>query len=179
MTAAGRGRSRSRGAIEIRDLTFTYPGDRPAGARRRLAADRAGPDRRVRRRDRLGQVDADQPAAAAARSAAGHGVHRRRRRPRDPARATLRGAIGFVPQEPFLFSDTIAENVAFGVTAGQRDAQDGRATRERASHAAAAAVARLDKDVESISQGLRDDRWASAASRCRAARSSAPRWRAR
>jgi ATP-binding cassette subfamily B protein len=28
--------------------------------------------------------------------------------------ATLRGAIGFVPQEPFLFSDTIAENIAFG-----------------------------------------------------------------
>ena len=28
--------------------------------------------------------------------------------------ATLRGAIGFVPQEPFLFSDTIAANVAFG-----------------------------------------------------------------
>ena len=29
--------------------------------------------------------------------------------------AALRGAIGFVPQEPFLFSDTIAENIAFGV----------------------------------------------------------------
>ena len=28
--------------------------------------------------------------------------------------ATLRGAIGFVPQEPFLFSDTIAANVMFG-----------------------------------------------------------------
>jgi ATP-binding cassette subfamily B multidrug efflux pump len=28
--------------------------------------------------------------------------------------ATVRGAIGFVPQEPFLFSDTIAENIAFG-----------------------------------------------------------------
>src|SRR4029079_10350960 len=27
----------------------------------------------------------------------------------------LRRAIGFVPQEPFLFSDTIAENMAFGV----------------------------------------------------------------
>ena len=27
----------------------------------------------------------------------------------------LRGAIGFVPQEPFLFSDTIADNVALGV----------------------------------------------------------------
>ena len=29
--------------------------------------------------------------------------------------ATLRGAIGFVPQETFLFSDSIRENVAFGV----------------------------------------------------------------
>jgi ATP-binding cassette subfamily B multidrug efflux pump len=29
--------------------------------------------------------------------------------------ATLRGAIGFVPQETFLFSDTIRENIAFGV----------------------------------------------------------------
>jgi ATP-binding cassette subfamily B multidrug efflux pump len=28
--------------------------------------------------------------------------------------ATLRGVIGFVPQEPFLFSDTIAANIAFG-----------------------------------------------------------------
>jgi ABC-type multidrug transport system fused ATPase/permease subunit len=28
--------------------------------------------------------------------------------------AALRGAIGFVPQEPFLFSDTVAENIAFG-----------------------------------------------------------------
>jgi len=27
----------------------------------------------------------------------------------------LRGAIGFVPQETFLFSDTLAENIAFGV----------------------------------------------------------------
>jgi ATP-binding cassette subfamily B protein len=31
--------------------------------------------------------------------------------------ATLRGAIGYVPQEPFLFSDTIADNVAFGLDA--------------------------------------------------------------
>ena len=29
--------------------------------------------------------------------------------------ATLRGNIGFVPQETFLFSDTIRENIAFGV----------------------------------------------------------------
>ena len=42
----------------------------------------------------------------------------------------LRGAIGFVPQEPFLFSDTIAENVAFGAatsTNGQKTATDERA----------------------------------------------------
>ena len=31
--------------------------------------------------------------------------------------AALRGAIGFVPQEPFLFSDTLADNVAFGLDA--------------------------------------------------------------
>jgi len=31
--------------------------------------------------------------------------------------AALRGAIGFVPQEPFLFSDTLAANVAFGIDA--------------------------------------------------------------
>ena len=31
--------------------------------------------------------------------------------------ATLRDAVGFVPQEPFLFSDTIADNIAFGFDA--------------------------------------------------------------
>jgi ATP-binding cassette subfamily B protein len=33
---------------------------------------------------------------------------------RDYPLATLRGAIGFVPQETFLFSTTIADNIAFG-----------------------------------------------------------------
>jgi len=55
----------------------------------------------------------------------------------------LRAAIGFVPQEPFLFSDTIAENVAFGAT----DRTDQRI-------AAAAAVARLDKDVADFPRGF-------------------------
>jgi len=59
---------------------------------------------------------------------------------RDIPLATLRGAIGFVPQEPFLFSDTVAENVAFG---GAEDPSDGVV--ERAS-----AVARLDKDVDTF-----------------------------
>src|SRR5439155_20138793 len=34
--------------------------------------------------------------------------------------AVLRGAIGFVPQEPSPFSDTIADNVAFGLDARER-----------------------------------------------------------
>jgi ATP-binding cassette, subfamily B, multidrug efflux pump len=36
---------------------------------------------------------------------------------RDIPLDVLRGAIGFVPQEPFLFSDTLANNVAFGLDA--------------------------------------------------------------
>ena len=58
----------------------------------------------------------------------------------------LRGAIGFVPQEPFLFSTTIAENIAFGVPPSPM-AQTTDAV------AAAAAVARLDKDIESFPKG--------------------------
>ena len=57
----------------------------------------------------------------------------------------LRGIIGFVPQEPFLFSDTLADNVAFGVP---RVAQDAPARIE-----AAAAVAQLDKDVRDFPRG--------------------------
>jgi ATP-binding cassette subfamily B protein len=58
--------------------------------------------------------------------------------------AVLRGAIAFVPQEPFLFSDSLAENMAFAV---RHD--DG--LRERVEEAAR--IARLDKDVEDFPQG--------------------------
>ncbi|HEY1304898.1 MAG TPA: ABC transporter ATP-binding protein [Vicinamibacterales bacterium] len=58
--------------------------------------------------------------------------------------ATLRGAIGFVAQEPFLFSATIAENVAFG-------ARGEHASRARIEEAAA--VARLDQDAGAFPQG--------------------------
>jgi ATP-binding cassette subfamily B protein len=58
--------------------------------------------------------------------------------------AVLRGSIGMVPQEPFLFSDTIAGNVAFGTP--DRDAV------EDLTHAVS--VARLDVDVETF-----PDRW--------------------
>jgi ATP-binding cassette, subfamily B, multidrug efflux pump len=68
---------------------------------------------------------------------------------------TLRGAIGFVPQEPFLFSDTLADNVAFGL-----DAQSPSATLDSDARAArherivtASSVARLDKDVADFPKG--------------------------
>jgi ATP-binding cassette subfamily B protein len=38
---------------------------------------------------------------------------------RDLPLGVLRSAIGFVPQEPFLFSDTLADNIAFGLDAQQ------------------------------------------------------------
>jgi ATP-binding cassette subfamily B protein len=58
--------------------------------------------------------------------------------------AVLRGAIGFVPQEPFLFSDTIAHNIAFGARGAQ-------GSRERIEEAAR--VARLDADLTDFPNG--------------------------
>jgi ATP-binding cassette, subfamily B, multidrug efflux pump len=60
----------------------------------------------------------------------------------------LRGAIGFVPQEPFLFSDTLAANVAFGIDTRPDSGRD-----RQAAILAAAAVARLDKDIADFSSG--------------------------
>jgi ATP-binding cassette subfamily B protein len=70
--------------------------------------------------------------------------------------AVLRRAIGFVPQEPFLFSDTLAENVAFGLDAIAEAGGAGRAggAEERLERIeAASAVARLDKDVADFPLG--------------------------
>jgi ATP-binding cassette subfamily B protein len=73
--------------------------------------------------------------------------------------ATLRGAIGFVPQEPFLFSDTLADNVAFGLDGADSERRaaglKGRPYEEAraAKIEAAAAVARLDKDVADFPKG--------------------------
>ena len=49
----------------------------------------------------------------------------------------LRASIGYVPQETFLFSDTLAENIAFGVTEAERNEVEW-----------AAEVAGLTEDVE-------------------------------
>jgi ATP-binding cassette subfamily B protein len=67
---------------------------------------------------------------------------------RDLPLATLRGAIGFVPQEPFLFSDSLAANVAFGFDAVPQPHRD---RNEAILHAAG--VSRLDKDVTDFPKG--------------------------
>jgi ATP-binding cassette subfamily B multidrug efflux pump len=64
---------------------------------------------------------------------------------RDIPLSELRGLIGFVPQEPFLFSDTLADNVAFGVPGAKQH--------EPARIEEAATVAQLDKDVRDFPQG--------------------------
>ena len=61
--------------------------------------------------------------------------------------ATLRGAVGFVPQETFLFSDTVRENVAFGADGGGRPGA-------RADAEWAAEVAQLAKDVSDFPKGF-------------------------
>ena len=116
---------------------------------------------------------------------------------RDIPLSVLRGAIGFVPQEPFLFSDTIADNIAFGLdaregarrarrkggTGGQACSAVGGTAKKRwaAAMTCARGASRMPprrparQGCRRLSQRLRNDRSASAASRCRAARSSAPR----
>ncbi|MBP7571008.1 MAG: ABC transporter ATP-binding protein [Acidobacteria bacterium] len=59
--------------------------------------------------------------------------------------AQLRAAIGFVSQEPFLFSDTLANNIAFG---SERPAAE---QMDRVEWAAG--IAQLDKDVAGFPKG--------------------------
>lgn len=59
---------------------------------------------------------------------------------RQLALRTVRGAVGFVPQDPFLFSDTLWANVALGV-------EDADRVRE------AFRVSRLDKDLAQLPGG--------------------------
>ncbi|MGA2336776.1 MAG: ABC transporter ATP-binding protein [Terriglobales bacterium] len=63
---------------------------------------------------------------------------------------SLRRHIGFVPQETFLFSDTIRENIAFGMS--EEDSHEaGEATLDRIK--AAAEAANIAQDIASFPEG--------------------------
>ena len=70
--------------------------------------------------------------------------------------ATLRGNIGFVPQEPFLFSDTIGDNVAFGLDAARfaRGAEGLEGRQEgREGQAGRAGLARQEEQAGQVETG--------------------------
>ena len=128
-----------RGDIELRDLTFAY-GDTvvlrgisarlPAGSTTAIVgATGSGKSTLLNLLPRLN----DPPPATV--FVDGIDV-------RDIPLAALRGALGFVPQEPFLFSASIADNIAFGAAAASRGEI------EQAAH-----VARLDKDIVDFPKG--------------------------
>ena len=130
-----------RGDVEVRHLTFAYDGhavlhdvslEMPAGtATAIVGATGSGKSTLLRLIPRLWE------APAGTVFVDGTDV-------RHLPLAALRGAIGFVPQEPFLFSATIAENIAFGAGGGQPS----RTQVERV-----AALARLDKDLDNFPAG--------------------------
>ncbi|MBA3637967.1 MAG: ABC transporter ATP-binding protein [Acidobacteria bacterium] len=139
------------GEIEIRNLTFQYPGAAqpvldgislhiPAGTTAALVGGTgSGKSTLIALLPRL-----HEPPAGS--------VLLDRVDVREIPLATLRGAIGFVPQEPFLFSDSLAANIAFADQILERPATSIEAHADRRV-VDAAAVARLDKDVEEFPKG--------------------------
>ena len=144
--------SQVRGDIEFRDLTFTF-GDTPV----------------------LHQISATIPAGTttAIVGATGSGkstllaVLPRLHNPppgtvfvdgvdvRHIPLAVLRAAIGFVPQEPLLFSASIRDNIDLGVRSGS-DPSTGRLNplSRLVSGSDPVAISRLDKDLEGFANGL-------------------------
>jgi ATP-binding cassette subfamily B protein len=145
VTAEGRA-LQIRGRIDVRDLVFTYPGaDAPVLDDVSLTIE-------------AGETAAFVGATGSGKSTLISLLPRLHEPPpgtvfvdgvdvRHIPLGTLRAAIGFVPQEPFLFSDTIAENVAFGIDLPQAPELLEQRVRQ------AAGVARLDKDVEEFPKG--------------------------
>jgi ATP-binding cassette subfamily B protein len=144
VTDGGR-RADPAGAIEFRNLTFTYPG----AARPALE--------HVSLRIEPGQTVAFVGATGSGKSTLINLLPRLHEPPpgtvfldgvdiRHIPLARLRGAVGFVPQEPFLFSDTVAENIAFGVSASAPIVAGSAVVK-------AASIARLDKDLNTLPKG--------------------------
>ncbi len=111
-------------SIEVRDLTFSYPGSED----RANAAALSGVSLRVPDGTTLGIVG----LTGSGKSTLAHLIPRVFDPPagtvfiggadvRDLSLADLRSSVGFVPQDAFLFSATIAENISFGRPAATRE----------------------------------------------------------
>ena len=134
-----------RGEVEFRDLTFSYDGKPvlqhvdlkvPAGSTVAIVGPTgSGKSTLVSLIPRLFE------APPGTLFVDGHDVRR-------IPLAVLRAAVGFVPQETFLFSDTVRENVAFGLRATNVDEDEVKRRVERA-----AGVAQLARDVAEFPQG--------------------------
>jgi len=135
-----------RGEVEFRGLTFAYEPDRPVL-------------RDVSLRVPAGHTVAIVGATGSGKSTLVSLIPRLYDPPagtvfvdgvdvRDLPLARLRDAVGFVPQETFLFSDTVHENVAFGIGDDGLPPED---VRRRAEEAAR--TARLAKDVAEFTRG--------------------------
>ena len=128
------------GEIEFRGLNFSYEGKQvlhdvnlrvPAGSSLAIVGPTGS-----------GKTTLGEPDPAHLRRGARHGSDRRTSRSANISLASLRKNIGFVPQETFLFSDRIRENIAFGVDS---------ATDQEIHNAADAA--NIAADIESFPEG--------------------------
>ena len=125
-------------------------GRRAAAAGRRLvraAGGRDAGDRRAHRRRARRRWSTPCCACRRSRRAPCASAAATSRASRSP---TLRGMIGYAPQDAFLFSATVADNIAFGI----RGEVDAAARDERVRRAAEAAG--LAPDVAVLPDGLRD-----------------------
>lgn len=126
VSEAPRERGALEGAIAFEGVDFTYPGGahalknvsfRVAGGQKLAIIGKTGSGKSTIAELLLRNFDPDGGAVAV------DGVDLRER-----DLAHLRQRIGYVPQEVFLFSDTVAENIGFGCDAG---AKPDRATVQR------------------------------------------------
>lgn len=130
-----------RGGIEFRNLTFTYPGaDEPVLKNIDLKIE---PGQTVAIVGRTGSGKSTLVNLVARLLDAEPGMVFVDGKPiRHVTLSSLRDAIGYVQQETFLFSDTIAENISFGV---------GESAHERIEEAAEQAG--LAKDIGAFPKG--------------------------